>query len=161
VRGPLLISGYRRGPRDLRLVAGLLMRPKPHTAPRPPSAPRAKCSEQPLRVLRTDSAGSPFRWALGPPELPRPHGQLAFPTIRPGCTQSTLRLSQGAPPGLPGSPLRLLGARRRLNAGASRVNSPKGLVARRYRRSEGLFFLSHIPRCQATDAGVRPGSSSA
>src|ERR687891_2950172 len=59
------------------------MRPKPHTATRPPSAPRAKCSEQPLRVLRTDSVGSPFRWALGPSELPRPRSQLAFPTARP------------------------------------------------------------------------------
>jgi hypothetical protein len=47
--------------------------------------------------------GRPFRWALGPSELPRSHSQLAFPTVRPGCTQSALRLSQGSPPRFPDS----------------------------------------------------------
>jgi len=149
-----------RGPRDLRLVAGLLMRPKPHTAPRPPSAPRAKCSEQPLRVLRTDSVGSPFRWALGPSELPRPHSQLAFPTARPG--------TPSRPYGFPRGPRRAFRARR--SGCSERAKTKRGRLSGQLAKTPGgnassqvrarFFLVTHSPAPQATEAGVRSGSSS-
>jgi hypothetical protein len=110
---------------------------EPSSAPRPPSTPRAKCSEQPLWPFESPG-GSPFRWALGPPELPQPHSQLAVPTVPARCAQLALRLSQGAPLG---PPVRHSGCSERgedYRPGGGGVNSPKCLLIQRLRRSQRI-----------------------
>lgn len=76
-------------------------RTSPHTLTSGPSASWASSVPSDLEPVGVLLVVRAFRWALGPPQIPRLRSELYFPTTLDRYSELALRLSQGRPFGPP------------------------------------------------------------
>ena len=76
-------------------------RTSPHTLTSGPSASWASSVPSDLEPIGVLLVVRAFRWALGPPQIPRLRSELYFPTTLDRYSELALRLSQGRPFGPP------------------------------------------------------------
>src|ERR671935_1408102 len=116
-----------RGPRDIRLASTEVSATVCLSGPVAPSN---------LHSCLGFRGGRPFRWALGPPEPPHQHSQLAVPTVLAGAPSWPYGFPRGPRVGSLTQPFQLLGATRNLPAATPRVKATNLQARGHTRRSQ-------------------------